>query len=90
MHRAPAQMLWRNREVVMTDQILRAKGSGMDRLSNPVAYDFRRRYGRSYYREQLRWLPPGTPGAAYPLSLLRRSCRVQAGLCALLDPPHLW
>ena len=34
----------------MTDQLLRAKGSGTDRLSNPVAYDFRRRYGRSYYQ----------------------------------------
>lgn len=44
------QLLWRNREIIMTDQILRAKGSGLDRLTNPVAYDFRRRYGRSYYQ----------------------------------------
>jgi hypothetical protein len=45
-------MRWRNREAVMTDQLLRAKGSGTDRLTNPVAYDFRRRYGRSYYRKE--------------------------------------
>ena len=44
------QLLWRNREVVMTDQLLRAKGSGLDRLTNPVAYEFRRKYGRSYYQ----------------------------------------
>ena len=34
----------------MTDQLLRAKGSGTDRLTNPVAYEFRRKYGRSYYQ----------------------------------------
>lgn len=34
----------------MTDQLLRAKGSGLDRLTNPTAYDFRRMYGRSYYQ----------------------------------------
>jgi hypothetical protein len=37
-----ANLLWRNREIVMTDQLLRAKGSGLDRLTNPTAYDFRR------------------------------------------------
>jgi len=43
-------LLWRNRETVMEDQLLRAKGVGFDRLTNPRAYDFRRRYQRSYYQ----------------------------------------
>lgn len=84
------QILWRNREAVMTDQLLRAKGSGTDRLTNPVAYDFRRRYGRSYYRED------GDPArlraavSTCALTLPPAPCRVQAGLCLLLDSPHLW
>jgi len=42
--------LVRSRELVMEDQLLRAKGVGNDRLTNPRAYDFRRRYQRSYYQ----------------------------------------
>ena len=89
----PPQILWRNREAVMTDQLLRAKGSGVDRLSNPIAYDFRRRYGRSYYREeeeededegQHLWHSRNLSPFCTP------SRRVQAGLCVLLDSPHLW
>ena len=85
----PPQILWRNREAVMTDQLLRAKGSGVDRLSNPIAYDFRRRYGRSYYREEEEEDDTsGTPGMSPPFCTPSR--RVQAGLCVLLDSPHLW
>ena len=39
---------WRNRELVMEDQLLRAKGTGGDRLTNPHAYKFRKAWGRSY------------------------------------------
>lgn len=41
--------LFSNRELAMQDQLLRAKGSGSDRLSNPLAYNFRKSYGRTYY-----------------------------------------
>ena len=42
--------LIRNRELIMEDQLLRAKGVGSDRLTNPHAYDLRKRYSRSYYQ----------------------------------------
>jgi hypothetical protein len=42
--------LLRHRELVMEDQLLRAKGVGEDRLTNPHAYDFRKRFGRMYYQ----------------------------------------
>jgi hypothetical protein len=42
--------LWKNRELVMEDQLLRAKGVGNDRLTNPHAYEFRKQYGRSYFQ----------------------------------------
>ena len=45
-----ATHLWRNRELCMEDQLLRAKGVGDDRLTNPHGYEFRRRYSRSYYQ----------------------------------------
>ena len=44
-----AQMLWRHRELVMEDQLLRAKGVGNDKLTNPHAYELRRKYSRSYF-----------------------------------------
>jgi hypothetical protein len=34
----------------MEDQLLRAKGVGNDRLSNPHAYAFRKQYGRAYFQ----------------------------------------
>ena len=45
---AAAAMLLRRRELIMEDQLLRAKGVGDDRLTNPHAYDFRRRWGALY------------------------------------------
>ena len=47
---ALALNLWRNRELIMEDQLLRAKGVGDDRLTNPHAYEFRRRFSRTYYQ----------------------------------------
>ncbi len=46
---AMAVGLWRNRELIVEDQLLRAKGVGNDRLSNPSAYSLRRMYSRVYY-----------------------------------------
>ena len=43
------QKLYKNRHLVMEDQLLRAKGIGRDRLTNPRAYDFRKRYHKLYY-----------------------------------------
>jgi len=51
--------LYRNRELVMEDQLLRAKGVGDDRLTNPNALDMRRMYGRSYFQfrpEKCLWI----------------------------------
>ena len=45
-----ALVLARNRELVMEDQLLRAKGVGNDRLTNPHAYEFRKRWGGLYYQ----------------------------------------
>ena len=45
-----AALLWKHRELIMEDQLLRAKGVGNDRLTNPHAYDFRKRWGRLYYQ----------------------------------------
>jgi len=45
-----AVYLWRNRELVMEDQLLRVKGTGSDPLTNPNAFLLRRTMGRSYYQ----------------------------------------
>lgn len=50
------RLLWSNRELVMEDQLLRAKGVGHDRLSNPNALDFRERYGRTYLPFRPSWI----------------------------------
>ena len=42
-------VLWRNRELVMEDQLLRAMEVGNTRLTNPNAYDLRKRYHKMYY-----------------------------------------
>ena len=47
--------LFKNRELVMEDQLLRAKGTGQDKLTNPRAYDFRCTYGRSYFQFKPDW-----------------------------------
>ena len=43
-------ILYRNRELIMEDQLLRAKGTGYDRLTNPNAYEMRKRYRNVYYQ----------------------------------------
>jgi hypothetical protein len=43
-------VIWRHRELIMEDQLLRAKGVGDDRLTNPNAYQIRKRYSRLYYQ----------------------------------------
>jgi hypothetical protein len=40
-------VLYRNRFLIMEDQLLRAKGVGNDRLTNPHALDFRRMFGHA-------------------------------------------
>ena len=45
-----AWMLWRSRERIMEDQLLRAKGAGSDRLTNPHAYELRKSFSRVYYQ----------------------------------------
>jgi hypothetical protein len=39
-----------NRMTIMEDQLLRAKGTGNDRLTGPETFDFRRTWGRLYYQ----------------------------------------
>jgi hypothetical protein len=39
-----------NQELVMLDQLLRAKKTGDDRLSNPRAFDLRTTYGRNWFQ----------------------------------------
>ena len=43
-----AYILWRHREQIMFDQMLRAKGVGTDRFQNPYAYGVRKAYSRLY------------------------------------------
>ena len=45
-----AYTLYRNRELCMLDQLLRAKGVGDDRLTNPHAFTLRMTYGRQYFQ----------------------------------------
>jgi hypothetical protein len=45
-----AQLFWRKRELIMEDQLLRAKGMGDDRLTNPHAWSLRQAYGKAYYQ----------------------------------------
>jgi hypothetical protein len=49
-------ILWKNREMAMLDQVLRAKGVGEDRLSNPHAFDLRQTYGRTYFQFKPDWI----------------------------------
>jgi hypothetical protein len=48
-------VLYKNRELCMLDQLLRAKGTGDDRLSNPNAYALRMTYGRQYFQFKPDW-----------------------------------
>jgi hypothetical protein len=43
-------VLYRNRVLIMEDQLLRAKGVGNDRLTNPHAFELRKMYSRSYFQ----------------------------------------
>ena len=45
-----AFLFWRNKELIIEDQLLRAKGVGNDRLTNPNAYELRRMFSRVYYQ----------------------------------------
>jgi hypothetical protein len=45
-----AWLLYTNKELAMEDQLLRAKGVGDDKLSNPRAYTLRKRFSRVYYQ----------------------------------------
>jgi hypothetical protein len=45
-----ARLLYTYRELTMEDQLLRAKGVGDDKLTNPNAFAFRERWGRLYYQ----------------------------------------
>jgi hypothetical protein len=49
-------ILWRNRELIMEDQLLRAKGTGHDRLTNPRAYEVRKRFRNLYYQFRPDWI----------------------------------
>ena len=42
--------LWRQRELIAEDQLLRAKGVGDDKLTNPHALALRETWGRTYYQ----------------------------------------
>jgi hypothetical protein len=50
-----ASNLYRSRELVMEDQLLRAKGVGNDKLTNPNAFQIRRTFGRTYYQFKPQW-----------------------------------
>jgi len=43
-------VLYRNRVLIMEDQLLRAKGVGNDRLTNPHAFELRKTFSRSYFQ----------------------------------------
>ena len=43
-------MLYTNKERIMLDQLLKAKGTGDDKLTNPTAHELRRTFGRSYFQ----------------------------------------
>jgi len=45
-----AGLFYFRREVIMEDQLLRAKGQGDDHLTNPHAYPMRKAFGRAYYQ----------------------------------------
>jgi hypothetical protein len=44
------QLFWRRRALIVEDQLLRALGTGWDKLTNPHALWLRQSYGRSYYQ----------------------------------------
>lgn len=48
------QLFVRRRALIIEDQMLRAMGTGFDRLSNPHALWLRRSYGRAYYQASSR------------------------------------
>lgn len=44
-----AWLLWRHRMTIREDQVLRARGTGDTRLTNPDAYNLRKRLHKTYY-----------------------------------------
>ncbi|CAE7568000.1 unnamed protein product, partial [Symbiodinium sp. KB8] len=43
-------LLRKHRDMVIEDQLLRARATGEDRATNPRCYDFRKKYSRLYFR----------------------------------------
>jgi len=62
-------ILHKNRELLMEDQLLRAKGVGNDKLTNPNALYFRKKFGRSYFQFKPEWY-------AWILAILTRKCAI--------------
>jgi len=61
--------IWSNHELAMEDQLLRAKGVGNDKLTNPHAYLFRLQFGRSYFQfrpDYIMWI----------LAIILRKCLI--------------
>ena len=45
-----AYLIFKNRMMIMEDQVLAAKEMGDSRLTNPHCYDFRKKYQKLYYQ----------------------------------------
>ncbi|NDH69626.1 MAG: hypothetical protein EBY22_17375, partial [Gammaproteobacteria bacterium] len=45
-----ASLLYKHHEMIILDQLLRAKGVQSDRFNNPHAYDIRKAFGKIYYQ----------------------------------------
>ena len=48
-------IVYRNREIIKNDQVLRVLGTGSSRATNPKYYEFRKRYYKLYYRFKPRY-----------------------------------
>jgi len=75
-----ASNLYRKRELVMEDQLLRAKGTGNDPLSNPNAFMVRRTFGRTYYQFKPQWY------LWVQAILLRKLCIAATSVIFSVDP----
>jgi hypothetical protein len=75
-----ATNLYKLRELVMEDQLLRAKSTGNDQLSNPHAFLVRRTFGRTYYQFKPEWY-------LWVLAILaRKMCIAAASVIFSADP----
>ena len=66
----------------MEDQLLRAKNTGNDLLTNPNAYRFRRSFGRTYYQFKV---SRSRCAVAVSMNVVMTLCyfEISAGLCSL-------